>query len=154
MYPSLSAGPYYIVLMVRDSGGLTDFDRHEFYVRQEAIADFLCSLTGDPGSWQDCNLLTVSEGEQVYLRDNLDPLFYSNYSEASEGALSILSRTWKLNSLIFSQDNDPAPTITMGAGTNIIELTITDDMQRTSVPTQHSITSTLPLPEWKEVPPP
>ena len=154
MYPSQDAGLYSVVLMVRDTGGATDFDRHDFYVRREAIADFMCSLTGAAGTWQNCSLLTVSEGEQIYLRDNLDPLFYSQYSEASEGASSIVSRTWKINSLIFSQDNNPAPTITLGAGTNTIELTISDDMQRVSVPKEHSITVTLPLPEWKEVPPP
>jgi len=148
---TLGAGNYKAVLKVTDNGGLTDTTSKDFDILQNAIADFMCSLTEKVGSWQNCENINVSEGEVIYFKDDLGPPF--RYSSPSAEANSIDSRTWEQNGIIFSSDNEPDTFITVDAGLNKIELTITDD-KTLEDSTYYTINVTLPLPEWKEISPP
>ena len=139
---------YIIQLVVEDEYGLTDSASHLIRVKQDAIADFMCSLTNEEGSWQDCQGLTVTEGEIVYFKDSLD---LPNHSIFAEDAMAIISRTWKRNDATFASD-ETNPNISIEEGPNTIQLTIIDDMNR-SASQDYTINGRPSLPEWKEIPP-
>jgi len=143
----LTAGTYTTELYVQDSAGASDTETITFYLKQEAIADFMCSL--DNLNWKVCETLKPFKGELVYFKD--DPSLLE-HSTPSEGATSITKRTWKLDGNIFNSDNNPNPSTNLNQTSNTIELEITDNLGRTDS-ISHTISTKLPPPEWREIAP-
>ena len=149
--PSLPASnSYYVKLKVVDTGGLSSSTTHNFYVRLEAIAAFECSLKPGEG-WKSCDNFRVSEDVLVYFRSVNGTLL----SRPSEGASSITGFSWTF------EDGTPAtgtlqnPSVKfkkVDANSGLVTLKITDDVGRTDT-TSHQLQITIPLPEWREVPP-
>jgi len=148
--PSLPASQNYCLkLYIEDSTGGSDSATRSFYVRREAIADFDCSL--DPEAeeaWQSCDDFIVNEGVVVYFLDK---------SSASEGAGAVTHREWTFKDGTPGQniDNETNPfasfqKVDQNSGKVTIE--IQDDVGREDA-TFHQVLPTIPLPEWKEIPP-
>jgi hypothetical protein len=150
----LSPTDYTVELYVENWGGASDITTKDFTIWQGAVADFMCSLTNATGTWQDCNILSVTQGETVYFKDDSS---LSNYSIPSEGATSIISRTWKKNGITFAPGgsfgaNETNPYIIVSKGQNTVGLTILDDAARSDYE-EYSFNVRPPLPEWREVAP-
>ncbi|MCP6719243.1 MAG: PKD domain-containing protein [Patescibacteria group bacterium] len=148
LLPSLPASQnYYVKLYVEDIVGASDQTQRDFYVKKEAIAAFDCSLSPG-GGWQICSGFRVSEGEIVYFRD---------LSSASEGAEPISSRSWYFEdgNPASNIDNETAPSSSftvVDLSSGLISLDIVDTIGRIDSQ-QHQVQITVPLPEWREVPP-
>jgi hypothetical protein len=139
--PRIPAGNYSIKLKVEDAGGLSDETFHAIKVKQDAMADFDCSLDGE--DWGTlCEDLVVYQGQLIYLKDKSTP---------SEGA-SISSWIWKINSVVFDSFNHATTSVNLAESENIITLVIGDSQGR-SDSEDKTIEARLPLPEYKEVPP-
>ncbi|MDP2864532.1 MAG: hypothetical protein Q8N73_02680 [bacterium] len=139
--PKIPKGDYTIKLTVEDEGGLSDTTSHPIKVKQDAIADFDCSLDGE--DWATaCENLIVNQGQLIYLKDKSTP---------SEGA-SIISRTWKINNVVFDSGNNAPTSVNLAESENTITLVIGDSQGR-SDSEDKTIEARLPLPEYKEVPP-
>jgi len=138
--PKIQAGNYSIKLKVEDAGGLWNETSHPIKVKQDAIADFDCSLDGE--NWGTaCEDLVVYQGQLIYLKDKSTP---------SEGA-SIISRTWKINNGVFDSFNHATTSVNLAESENTITLVIGDNQGR-SDSKDETIGARLPLPEYKEVP--
>jgi PKD repeat protein len=147
LLPSLPAGQnYYATLYVEDTTGASDqIQSQNFYVRQEAIAEFDCSLDPDEG-WQSCNGFRVSEGEVVYFRDK---------SSFSEGAISISNWNWTFEDGTppsSSLQNPSASFDKVDQSSGTVTLEIIDNVGRKDI-TTYQLQITVPIPEWREVPP-
>lgn len=150
----LTPGTYQVELYVEDSAGNSDTATENFYLKREAQAGFMCSL--DNENWQACETLIVSRNQTVYFKD--DPSL-PEHSLPSEGAI-INFREWKLREIdpsthqmmeeIFDKGNNPNPHRRIRGST--IELTIRDSAGRTAS-VSHEVSSQLPLPEYREIPP-
>jgi hypothetical protein len=91
MPKNITPGNYSIKLKVEDAGGLSSSTSHLIKVKQDAVADFDCSLDGE--DWGTlCEDLVVYQGQLIYLKDKSIP---------SEDA-SIISRIWKINDVVFN----------------------------------------------------
>lgn len=161
LQPIHPAGNYTATLTVEDQPGNKDISAPQnFTIYQEAIADFMCSLTNEDGSWQNCGTISVSEEEIIYFRDDL--LAPDLHSSHSEGAIAIISRVWEKSEdgnpfIPFSSDNESNSSTTLGQGSATIRLTITDNNSvtgpRTVVNDDYVVGVKVPLPEWREVSP-
>lgn len=145
--PALPANEsYYAKLYVEDKVGASSETQRNFYVRREAIADFECSLKPEEG-WQVCgDNFRVSEGEIAYFRDT---------SSVSEGATSVSSWSWTFTDGIPSTSNLQNPSASfeeVDAVSGTVKLEITDNVGRTDS-RSYQVSITVPLPEWREVPP-
>jgi len=145
--PALPANKsYYAKLYVEDNVGASNETQRDFYVRREAIADFECSLKPEEG-WQRCgDNFRVSEGEIAYFRDT---------SLASEGATSVSFWSWTFTNGIPSTSNLQNPSASfeeVDAVSGTVKLEITDNVGRTDS-RSYQVLITVPLPEWREVPP-
>jgi hypothetical protein len=139
--PKIPPGNYSIKLKVEDAGGLSDEISHAIKVKQDAIADFDCSLDGE--NWGTaCEDLVVYQGQLIYLKDK---------STASDGAV-ITSRIWKINSVVFNSGNNATTSVNLAESENTITLVIGDSQGR-SDSEDKTIEARLPLPEYHEVPP-
>jgi hypothetical protein len=139
--PKIPAGNYSIKLKVEDAGGFSDEIFHVIKIKQDAIADFDCSLDGE--DWEACEGLVVYQDQLIYLKCK---------STASDGAV-ITSRTWKINNVVFNSGNNAATTsVNLAESENTITLVIGDSQGR-SDSEDKTIEARLPLPEYKEVPP-
>ncbi len=139
----LGKGNYTAELYVEDFSHASDATTKSFTIKQDALADFKCSL--DNLSWQNCQDIQPGVAETVYFLDQ---------SSASEGA-TITHRSWAFSdgNPATNIDNNPNPfTQFQSAGSKQISLTITDSAGRTAS-NSHNITSQLPLPEWEEIAP-
>ena len=129
--------------MLFRSEGLTDTISHPIpiKVKQDAIADFVCSLDGE--DWQtSCEDLVVYQGQLIYLKDK---------SMASDEAI-IISRTWKINNGVFDSDNNVTTSVNLFERENTLSLTVIDSQGRSAL--EHKVIGAqLPLPEYREVPP-
>jgi len=143
----VTPGSYTAKLYIEDSVGQPSTATENFQIFKDAEAGFMCSL--DNRNWRSCEEIKPSGGELVYFRD--DPAL-PEYSTFSQGATSINQRIWRLNSQVFDSDNNPNPSLALNQTSNIIELTITDNQGRTDS-VSHTISTGIPLPEWKEIPP-
>jgi len=139
----LGSGNYTAELYVEDQSGASASTTQSFTIKQDAIADFKCSL--DNSTWKDCVTLRPVVNEIVYFLDQSSP---------SEGA-SITNRSWTF------PDGDPATNIDnetnpstkfKSAGAKEVSLTITDSAGRTAS-RDYTINIQLPLPEWEEIAP-
>jgi hypothetical protein len=150
--PTISGGDYDIKLEVKDGDGQTDTIFHSISIKQDAVADFKCSLR-ENGPWQDCLSgygFRVSEGEMIYFKD---------YSSPSAEGTAIISRLWEKSEdggpfIPFSSDNETNPSTTLERGSMIIRLTIIDDI---GVPGRvadenYTISVKAPPPQWRESP--
>jgi len=148
--PSLPVSNFYEVkLKVEDTGGLSSSITHSFYVRQDAIADFECSLNGT--NWKNCQGFKVPEDVVVYFR-SVDG---TRLSIPSEGASSITSFHWTFEDGTPSRSTLQKPLVNfkkVDANSGNITLIITDNVGRTDTQTYH-LFITSHLPEWREVPP-
>jgi len=148
--PSLTAGQaYYVKLKVEDTGGLSSSTSHSFYVRQDAIAEFECSLNGV--DWRSCQGFKVSEDVLVYFR-SVNGAFLSR---PSEGASSITGFSWIFEDGTPTTSTLQNPSVNfkkVDANSGVANLTITDNVGRTDTQS-YQLLITVPLPEWKEVPP-
>jgi hypothetical protein len=138
--PKIPKGDYIIKLTVEDEGGLSDTTSHPIKVKQDAIADFDCSLDGE--DWGACEGLVVYQNQLIYLKCK---------STASDGAF-IISRTWKINDGVFDPDNNATTSVNLAESENTITLVIGDSQGR-SDSEDKTIEARLPLPEYHEVPP-
>ncbi|PJB98844.1 MAG: hypothetical protein CO078_00660 [Candidatus Nealsonbacteria bacterium CG_4_9_14_0_8_um_filter_36_17] len=144
----VEAGDYVVKLYVEDTKVASASTTHSLTVKGEASAGFVCSL--DNINWQVCENLSnkVSQGELVYFKDDLS---LDEHSVASEGA-AITSRIWARNGINFDSANNSTSSVNLADTTNTIRLTITDSAVRSDYQ-EHIISTTLPLPEWKEISP-
>ena len=145
---TFSKGTYTAELYVEDFQGALDTATQNFIIKQDAIADFKCSLADLPPEspdWQSCEVISPAVDEVVYFLDQSSP---------SEEA-SITNRSW-----VFQDGNPPSNTENeinpftqfQSAGSKQVSLTITDSAGRTASQ-DHFISVALPLPEWREIPP-
>ncbi|MAF43884.1 MAG: hypothetical protein CMI54_06960 [Parcubacteria group bacterium] len=140
----MGSGNFTAELYIEDQIGQSDTIIQPFQIKQEALADFKCSL--DNQNWQDCETLELSVKEVVYFLDQSTP---------SEGAFAIIERIWTFQNGDPSQDlsNNLNPsTKFQSGGAKDVTLTITDDQSRTDSKI-YTINSQLPFPEYKEIPP-
>ena len=138
---------YYVTLLVEDTGELSDLSTSsDFYLRQEAVAEFKCSLISDPGeNWQNCENFEVPEGSMLYLEDE------SSASEDSE--LSTWTWTFEDGTPATSTSQNPSVKFTLvDSDTGLIDLGIEDVVGRTDS-VNYQVNVTIPLPEWQEAPP-
>ena len=149
--PSLTAGQaYYVKLKVEDIGALSDSITHDFYIRQDAIADFECSLNGV--DWRSCEGFNVSENVLVYLR-SVDGTRLSIPSEGASLTTSSFSWTFEDGTPLGSTLQNPLVNFKkVDANSGVANLTITDNVGRTDTQS-YQLLITVPLPEWREVPP-
>lgn len=148
--PSIPAGDYSIKLEVKDEEDQTDTIFHLITIKQDAVADFKCSLKED-GPWQDCSPgegFKVSEGEMIYFKD---------YSSPSVEGTAIISRVWEKSEdggpfIPFSSDNETNPSTTLERGSMIIMLTVTDDsgVSGRIADEDYTISVKTPPPQWRE----
>lgn len=139
----LGAGNYTAQLYVEDILGLFSTTTQGFTILQDALADFRCSL--DNSNWQSCEVIRPSVGETVYFLDQSSP---------SQGA-AITNRSWTFEdgNPPSNIDNETNPSTQFQlAGGKQVSLMITDSAGRTSSK-DYTISASLPLPEWKEIPP-
>lgn len=148
--PSLPASQNYCVkLYVEDNTGSSDSATRTFYVRREAIAEFDCSLNPEAEeAWQSCDSFIVNEGVVVYFLDK---------SSASEGSGGIIHREWTFKDGNPSQNIDNETSLSssfqkVDQNSGKVTLEIEDDVGRKDT-NFHQVLPTVPLPEWKEVPP-
>ena len=137
----VTPGSYTAKLYIEDSVGQPSTATENFQIFKDAEAGFMCSL--DNRNWRSCEEIKPSRGELVYFRDDL--------STPSEGA-KIIKRIWRINNESFNEDNSTNVSTNLNQEKNTIELVITDDAERTAS-ISHTISTTLPLPSWKEIPP-
>ncbi|MFH1462748.1 MAG: PKD domain-containing protein [bacterium] len=142
-------GSYTAQLEVEDQTGKIDTSPAvSFYVREEVFADFVCSLSGVAGPWQDCDTLKVPEDVIVY--------FNGSISSPSETAVSISSWSWTFKdgtpSVGSGQYPSPASFEIIDAGSGEVTLTVVDSLGRSDEAT-YRVQVSRPLPEWKETPP-
>ncbi|MEA3293222.1 MAG: hypothetical protein U9P88_02035 [Patescibacteria group bacterium] len=121
----LSPGPYIAELYVEDKFGHFDIRTTKFVVKKEIQAGFMCSL--DNKNWQICPDLLVSSGNTVYFKDSLSLLLHSSQSE---GAKSIIFRSWSINNKVFDSNNNKNPCLNLTEEANTIKLTVIDDKGR------------------------
>jgi len=144
----LGANNYTAQLYIEDGGGVSDTETQGFTILQDAIAGFMCSL--DNEAWQVCEDMEEPEiGTSIYLKD--DSLL-AEHSSPSQGAASIVKRRWRVNGVVFDEDNNPNPSVRLNEVLNDIEIRIEDDAARTDLKT-HPVSASLPLPEWIEIKP-
>ena len=140
-----AAGDYVVKLYVEDSQAASSSATQSFTMRNEVTADFMCSK--DNTNWQSCETLSgMTQGEVVYLKDD---------STYSDGATSIISRTWEQNDIPFAPGgaygpNETLPSVILAGST--IKLTAVDDVNRSDYQ-EYSVNVSLPLPKWKEIKP-
>jgi hypothetical protein len=143
----VAPGNYDLKLYVEDSGGLYSETVHSLIIRREIVADFMCSL--DNVNWKDCNdgSIKAVQNQKIYLKDDAS---LAKYSIASEGA-SISLRQWTNNGVSFGSGS-ANPSLILTNPSNIVRLTVLDSAGRSNYK-NYTIAASLPLPEWKEVPP-
>lgn len=133
------SGNYTIRLRVEDKSGFYSAAEKDFTIKQDIIADFICST--DNADWKSCSEVRPIKGTMVYFKDQ---------SVKSEGSRDITSRIWKKDNVVFSQGNNLTSSSRI-EGT-IIELTVTDDAGRTDSQS-YEIQSQLSIPQWEEISP-
>jgi len=142
---------YVVKLYVEDREQASDSTTNLLTVREEVAAGFMCSL--DNVNWQDCTIISLTENEVLYLKDDPSEIEHSN---PSDGASLIVSRVWEIGDgvtfgVFASNITNPSTTITRAS--NVIRLTVTDDNPgggRSDYQKQ-TIFTTLPLPKWREI---
>ncbi len=143
----LTPATYTVELYVEDQKGVSDTTTIDFYLWQEAVAGFMCSLNNE--TWEVCeDISSLSIGEIIYFKDDLS---LSEHSSPSQGASSITTRTWYINGDLFATD-DTNPSLTLTETNNTIRLSVVDNQGRSDYQ-DNTIEATLPLPEWKEIAP-
>jgi len=140
---------YYAELEVEDTAGSTDATTHDFYVSQDIIADFECSLKPDSG-WQSCDGFKVSEGARVYFKDT------STGSENTSGGYwPITSWSWTFTDGTPSTSNAQNPSATfeaLSSNSGLVTLSVVDQNGR-SDQVSYKLYVTVPLPQWREISP-
>ncbi|MBI2625192.1 MAG: PKD domain-containing protein [Candidatus Nealsonbacteria bacterium] len=140
----LTPGNYTVELYVEDQKLASGSKTQSFVLKQEAAADFQCSL--DNQTWQSCQNFLVAVGEIIYFQDRSIP---------SQDATSIVSRNWAFQDGIPSQDSGNNQNISVkfqSGGLKNATLTVQDNLGRSDSQI-YTISSKLPFPEFKEVPP-
>ena len=140
----MGPGSFTAELYIEDTFGVSDAKTQTFQIKQEARADFKCSL--DNELWQDCDTFRPAVKEKAYFLDQ---------SSSSEGSSGIISREWTFQGGSPSGDsgNDLNPsTRFQSGGLKSVSLTITDDQGRDDTK-GYNISPEFPLPEYKEVAP-
>jgi len=148
-------GIYNMKLTVRDAQSATASLTKVFNIRQDAVADFVCS--GDNLSWEACNSIDFRPPRNltIYFHDNLSDAILAQFglegrrSTPSQGA-AISQRVWKKNSVIFSSDNNSNPSLEMTDAEADISLQVTDTAGR-SASVSFRVTAGTSLPEWEEI---
>ena len=146
----MPANNYVVKLYVEDTGGESDFTTHSLVLREEVRADFMCSL--DNVNWSNCDSFSLAEHEVVYFND--DPLL-SKHSVVSGGASSFQSRIWeKGKGGVFEQfaSGTTNPSTTLTKDQKVIRLTVVDNAGRSDYQ-EYTLSVSLSLPEWREIPP-
>ncbi len=141
---TLGPGSFTAELYIEDTFGVSDAKTQTFQIKQEARADFKCSL--DNELWQDCDTFRPAVKEKAYFLDQ---------SSSSEGSSGIISREWSFQGGSPDKDsgNDLNPsTRFQSGGLKSVSLTITDDQGRDDTK-GYNISPEFPLPEYKEVAP-
>ncbi len=142
----IATGTYTVQLTVYDATSLSDSISKSITIKQDAKADFECSLTGNPGDWHSvCSDIAPKIGDTVYFKDA---------SHASEGA-SISSRAWTFEDGIPAGGSTLNPTTTFqSVGEKDVILQIVDSASRgNSVTKTLTVGAALPPPGYREVPP-
>ncbi len=144
-------GNYEVKLCVNDGVNPEECVPHNLDLREEVWAEFMCSL--DNENWESCETISLAEDERLYLKDNI---VLSEHSVYSEGANSISSRVWQVGDgenfdVPFATDDDN-PSITLTLDEKVIRLIVTDNQGRIDYQ-DHTISVTIPFPEWEEIAP-
>jgi len=149
---SLDAGDYEMELVVIDS---VDHEsapsaKVNFQVKQDASADFECSLDPLVGWTQSCSTLNVAEGQKVHFRDG-------GHSNPSDGA-SLNDWDWIFSDgtpSLVNNDSGDADAIDVtfnGTGSKLVTLTVRDNGGRIAS-VDKNILINVSLPDFIEVNP-
>jgi len=137
----------------------------DFYVYQDAIAGFKCSLDPEalPENWRECNEINIPRKTKVYFRDDINmgpapPPFVHDYSQEAGPTVianEIVYRKWEVvGREVMSEGNSTSSSALMVSPSDIVRLTIRDmivDGNVGRVDTQdHAILITYPSPVWRE----
>ncbi|MDP3093714.1 MAG: PKD domain-containing protein [bacterium] len=137
----LGTGDYQIKLTVKDAFNETDDLTRTLTIKQDAIADFKCSL--DNSTWVICQNFKAKTGQTVY---------FLSQSSASEGA-SITSWSWVFQDATPPIANTSSPqTKFTKSGTKTVSLTIEDSAGRNASQT-YNLKIQMPVPDWEEIAP-
>ena len=150
---SLPPGDYVVELIVKDEGEEVDSTSHNFRMKKEVRAGFMCSF--DNSNWLACENIIPSLGEIIYFKD--DPSDQSplpEHSSVSEGASAIVSRQWYVlgeSGYSFGL-NDANPATTLNVSSATIRLEVEDNLNRVNA-REHTISLSLPIPQLREAAP-
>ena len=138
-----ATGTYMVQLTVY-TASLSDSDTTNITIRQDARADFECSLTGNPADWySNCGNVKPEIGDTVYFRD---------VSRASEGAfISIRDWTFEDGNPATSSISNPTTTFQSG-GSKEVELCVEDSALRSDC-VDKTLNVKMPLPDYRETRP-
>lgn len=139
---SLGPGTFSATLKVQDAAGEIDTEPKSFTIKQDAVANFNCSLDGS--AWKNCTQVKPAKGETVFFQDLSTP---------SEGASSITNRSWTFASgnPASSSLQNPASAF-QSSGAKQVSLTVTDNAGRQDT-MQTTINVSLSFPDWQELSP-
>lgn len=143
-----SRGQWSVKLYVEDDlGGFNETAPIIVTVLRDIVASFQCSLDQEePRTWQPCSAITPIEGDTLYLKDTSVP------SERDFGVnAAINSWEWRIvgGGII---GNIPEVEFEGVLPSMVIRLTVTDDNGRTASKDE-PLSSIMPLPIWREIPP-
>ena len=136
-------------LTVRDAQSATASLTKAFNIKQDAVADFVCSL--DNSTWVSCQNFQARTNQVVYFesRSNLIPGFL-NLSFPSEDA-SITSYNWNFQDATPVSGNIANPQSSFNSsGIKTVSLTIGDSASR-SASKSYNLRIGMLLPEWEEI---
>ena len=134
---------YPITLEVADPRGATDAVSLTARVARDVTADFLCSSSGAPGSYDACGNMAV---------DTQTELFFKNNSTLSEGATGFSRVEWNFDDGTTLSNIENPSHLFAGSGDVVVTLWVEDTNGR-SHQAQKALEVELPLPVYKEVKP-
>src|SRR3989338_2920162 len=134
---------YPITLKVADPRGATDAVSLTARVTRDVTADFLCSSSGAPGSYDACGNMAV---------DTQTELFFKNNSTLSEGATGFSRVEWNFGDGTTLSNIENPSHLFAGSGDVVVTLWVEDTNGR-SHQAQKALEVDLPLPVYKEVKP-
>jgi hypothetical protein len=150
-------GAYTMQIEVIDSQALSDTDTIPVTIKQDAEADFECSLDGVVWQPQPCNTIVVGATIPIFFRGKDG----TNLSIPSEDGTSIISWIWAFDDGVCQANcgtsgelPNPIQVEFPTVGSKTIQLTVTDDAVAARNDTETKILNVvLPFPEWEEVSP-
>lgn len=156
--PVIPAGSYDIQLVVEDARGLSSTSTRTLNIYQEVTSDFMCSLTGQTGSWIDCTDMedvNIVKDQTIYFADG--PSFSNHSSPSGKAQTGIIRRTWNEKGVTFDS-NTTSTSIELTSSSTVVTLEVEDDtgvmgLSGRVASKSYSFGSVPSIPRWREVSP-